>query len=334
MSNDSLKTTNQQPPKSSMTPWIVAVGALLFLAVGYLTYANFGKSSEIDQKVAELKESEALRMELETQFNQSIADLEDMRTTNEELNKVIEGQKTELEEQRTKIAGLISSKSKGVSVRKELEKMKALAQQYVAQVEQLQAENAQLASTNTLLGQEKSELSDKLQTQVVENSQLSEAKSILSNEKNELAEKNSKLSATVNLASVIRANAIQVEGFKTRDGGKLVKKKSADSVDDIQVCFEAAANEVAKAGEETYYIRLIDPAGETLAIEDKGAGMTQNLKTGEKIKFTKSVVKNYKNQPMQVCTNWKPSTALPSGKYQVEIFNKGHLAGKSSFELK
>lgn len=334
MSNNSLKVSNQQPPKSSMTPWIIAVGALLFLAVGYLTYSNVGKSSEIDQKVAELKETEALRMELETQYNQSIADLEDMRTSNEELNTLIEDQKTQLEEQRTKIAGLINNKNKIKSVRNELDKMKVLAEQYVAQLEQLQDENAQLTETNTQLGIEKTELGNQLQSQVVENAQLTEAKAVLTSEKSALAEQNSNLSATVNLASVVKVKGLQVDGFKTKSGGKLAKKKSADAIDDLQVCFDATANNVTKPGEETYYVRLITPSGETLAITDKGAGMTQNLKTGEQIKFTKSVVKKYNNKAMQVCTHWKPAKTLESGQYKVEIYNKGHLAGKSTFDLK
>lgn len=326
--------TNNSSNSNKLSPWIFAVGAVLLLAIGFLAYSNFSKSSEIDQKVADLKETETLRMELEEEYNQSIADLEDMRTSNEELNTLIEDQKTQLEEQRTKISGLLNDKSKLKKVRKELDRMKATAQEYIAQVEGLQAENAHLTETNTQLGVEKDALNTNLQTQVVENAQLNEAQAVLTSEKMALAETNDKLNATVNLASVVKVKGIQVEGFKEKGNGKMAKKKSASDIDDLQICFQTTANEVTKNGEETFYVRLITPAGETLAIQDKGAGMTKNVKTGEQIKFTKSVVKGYKNQEMQVCMNWKPSDELQKGAYQVEIYNKGHLAGKSTFDLK
>lgn len=211
--------------KPSISPWIFAVGAVLLLAIGFLTYSNVGKSAEIDQKVAELKETENLRMELENEFNQAIADLEDMRTSNEELNTLIEDQKTQLEEQRTKIAGLIGSKKKLGSVRKELDKMKTLAAEYVAQIENLQAENQQLTDTNTQLGIEKTELTNNLETQVMENTQLNEAKAMLVSEKEVLTEKNGELSATVNLASVVKVQSIEANGFKSKGNGKKSKKK-------------------------------------------------------------------------------------------------------------
>jgi predicted nuclease with TOPRIM domain len=331
MTNNSSNGNN---PKSSISPWIFAVGAILLLVIGFLTYSNVGKSSEIDNKVAALQETENLRMELETEFNQAIADLEDMRTSNEELNTLIEDQKTELEEQRTKISGLISSKNKLKSVRTELDKMKTLAAEYVAQVESLQAENQTLTETNTQLGIEKTELTNNLQTQVMENTQLNEAKAMLTSEKTALSATNEKLNATVNLASVVKVQSFQIDGFKSKGNGKKAKKKSADAIDDLQVCFQTTANDVTKAGEITYYIRVITPTGETLANQDKGSGVTKNLKTGEEIPFTKSVVKGYNNQPSQMCMNWQPSKELASGQYQVEVYNKGHLAGKSSFELK
>jgi len=331
MTNNSSNANN---PKSSISPWIFAVGAILLLVIGFLTYSNVGKSSEIDNKVTELQETENLRMELETEFNQAIADLEDMRTSNEELNTLIEDQKTQLEEQRTKISGLISSKNKLKSVRKELDKMKTLAAEYVTQVENLQAENQVLTENNTQLGIEKTELTNNLQTQVMENTQLSEAKAMLTSEKTALSETNEKLNATVNLASVVKVQSFQVDGFKSKGNGKKAKKKSADDIDDLQVCFQTTANDVTKAGEITYYIRVVTPNGETLANQDKGSGVTKNLKTGEEIPFTKSVVKGYNNQPSQMCMNWAPSKELESGQYQVEVYNKGHLAGKSSFELK
>ena len=335
MSNLSNQTTSTpQNNKPSVSPIIIVAGILALIVIGFLTYSNVSKSGEIDQKVAELQEAEELRIELEQQYNASIAELEEFRVNNEELETLIAAQKDELEQQRSKIAGLIGNKKKLNSARKELKNMKAQLEEYVARIEQLQSENATLADVNAQLGLEKDQLTTELQTQVVENAQLSEAKAVLVSEKTQLTEENQALTKTVNLASVVKVDNIQVDGFKLKDGGKAARKKAAKSINDLQVCFETTVNEVTNPGDELFYVRILNPLGETLAIEDMGSGMTKNLKTGDEIRYTQATDVAYQNDVQNACIHWTPGSKFQSGKYTVEIFNKGHLAGSTTFSLK
>lgn len=340
MSNDSLKTTQPiqpskpTPQKNSINPILIVAGILLVCAIGFLVYSNSSKDRTIDQTVAQLEETEALRVELETQFNESIAELEAMRSDNTEMNALIDAQKNELEEQRSKIADLISNKKKLDAVRAELKNMKARTEEYIVRIEQLQAENAQLAATNLQLGEEKTVLTSELEEQRTENVVLNESKAKLVSEKTALAEQNQSLASTVNLASVIKVDGIKIDGFKRKDDGKTKRKKSAKSVDEIKVCFNTTENEVAKAGTETFLVRIMSPLGETLYLEDLGSGMSKDLKTGEEFRFSKFVETEYTNTTENVCVRWMPETGFQSGTYQVEIYNKGHLAGTQSFELK
>ena len=153
-------------------------------------------------------------------------------------------------------------------------------------------------------------------------------------EKTALTEENQSLASTVNLASVIKVDGIKIDGFKRKDDGKTKRKKSAKSVDEIKVCFNTTENEVAKAGTETFLVRIMSPLGETLYLEDLGSGMSKDLKTGEEFRFSKFVETEYTNTTENVCVRWMPETGFQSGTYQVEIYNKGHLAGTQSFELK
>jgi fibronectin type 3 domain-containing protein len=81
-------------------------------------------------------------------------------------------------------------------------------------------------------------------------------------------------------------------------------------------------------------VRIVNPRGETLAVEDLGSGTTTNEKTGEQVRFTQTAETQYNNDEQQLCLSWKPNTNFESGKYAVEVFNKGFLVGTSSFELK
>jgi len=60
---------------------------------------------------------------------------------------------------------------------------------------------------------------------------------------------------------------VEVKAKDVRSGGKERTKIKAKKVDKLSICFWAEANEVAPAGEETFYIRIVDPTGAPLAIE-------------------------------------------------------------------
>jgi hypothetical protein len=57
-------------------------------------------------------------------------------------------------------------------------------------------------------------------------------------------------------------------------------------------------------------------------------------KTGEEVRFTQFAETEYANDEQNLCLLWNPDTPFDSGKYAIEIYNKGYLAGTGSFELK
>lgn len=326
--------TNPTTDNKKFLPAAIIGGVVLFAIIGFLAFTISGKNSEIDQKVAELEEVESLRIELETQFNDAIVELETVKAENGEMATLIDAQKAELEEQRSKIAGMISNGKKLKSARAELEKMKNQMAEYRAEIEELVAANAVLTDENTQLTADKEELNNEVMTQGMEIVQLNEAQAVLVSEKINLMDENDELSKKVNLASVIHINKIDVDGIKEKGSGKTATRKSAKSIDRLRVCFEASANEITEAGTENFFVRIINPRGETLALEANGSGSTVDAKTGEIFRFTKAVETNYANKEANLCMSWRPSQAFDSGKYKVEIYNKGHLAGKTQFELK
>ena len=119
------------------------------------------------------------------------------------------------------------------------------------------------------------------------NNELSTAKAALVSEKESLENEKSALSKKVNYASVIKVADVSATGWKNKQSGKPKKKSYAKNVEYLKICFDATANEITDAGMEQFYVRIINPIGETLAVEDLGSGITTNTKTGEEIRFTK-----------------------------------------------
>lgn len=327
-SNNPSNMNQSNSNKQNFLAIAVTVGVILLAVIGFLAYSNISKARQLEQTVTELNESEDLRKELETQYNTALADLEAQKTTNQELNAMIDQQKAELEQQKNRISELLRNKGKLDKARVEIENLKSQASAYLAQIDKLKAENQALAGENAQLSMAKDSLNSNLQRKTAENEALSSAKAQLVSEKDALVSK-------VNVASVIKMKQITAVGQKVKGSGKVKDENSAKGVDQIKVCFTTLDNAVAKPGVEKFFVRIINPLGETLAIEDMGSGMITNKKTGEEVRFTKVEELDFANEEAQSCIVWAPTNpSFMKGDYTVEVYNKGYLAGTSKLSLK
>ncbi len=318
-------------PKSKGTEKVVAIsvviGVLLLGVIGVLTYQNLSKSRQLEEKVSQLEEAERLRMELEDQYDRALMELEELRDTNAELNSLIEEQIQELEAQRRKIARLIKDRRRLEEARAELAQLREQVAGYIEEIQALKEENAMLAARADSLSVTADSLARQLEGTLAEKEQLARAQAMLVTEKEQLADK-------VHLASVIKVADVEVTGYKYRKGKSPSRRRTAKAVDLLRICFTALPNEVAKPGTEKFFIRIINPVGETLAIEELGSGTIINPKTKEEILYTQVAEHEYANEEERMCFDWKPDINFQKGNYTVEIYNKGYLAGQGSFVLK
>ena len=118
-----------------------------------------------------------------------------------------------------------------------------------------------------------------------------------------------------------------------KESGKEVKRGTAKNVDLLKICFKANENPVTEEGNETFHIRIVSPQGETIAIEDLGSGILTNTESNEEIRYTKTKEVMYTGTDAMSCLSWQSAISMAKGLYAVEIYNKGYLAGKSSFKL-
>lgn len=324
--------------KKSNNGLLTAAGIVIVALLGLSGYL-WNQNSTVQTQYTELStenvaQKEALD-ELELNFNEATAQLDEMRTNNAELNTKIEEQIAKLAEQKKKIKRYIRNGGKLKKARADIDAMNLQLAQYVQEVNDLKAQNAQLVSQNDGLTKEKATLTSKVEETTATNESLLTEKKALLTEKDELTEVNSVLNKKVTAASAIKALAVAVTPVKIRKSGKEVKKRYAKSIDKVNICFNADANRVTEGGTETFYVRILNPMGETLAIESLGSGTVTSSDTGGEIRYTKSVQVQYDNKTQNdICVGWNPGTEFMKGIYEVEIFNKGYITGRTSFKLK
>ncbi len=324
---------DQKPNQNLKAAAIVALLTLLGANIYQFVTNNSLRQDNI-RKETEIISMDSAKVELEKQYQESIAELNSMKSDNEELNKSIEVQKEELRLQKEKIAILLKDSKNLKSVRNELTALKTKANEYIAEINKLKSENEVLSASNKDLSNQKDNLTKDLEKKGAENQQLADANSSLSSQKDNIAKEREELSRKYNRAAAIQVAKIDATGYQNREGKKPSSKSKAADVDFIEVCFKTTENKNSDAGSEKFYIRIINPLGETESIASEGSGVVMNNATGAQIKYTTVAMADYKNDEVKTCGKFSNPGALQKGVYQIEVYNKGYLVGTTTLKLK
>lgn len=322
---------------NSNSSLIGILSILVLLLLGFVGYQYF-EIKKLKDNVASVKsnliENEKIAAELEQDYQLALDNLEELRGTNTELNTMIDKQKEELAAQKKKVSSLIWTKGELGKAREELEVFRTQAAGYAAQVRDLSAKNASLSQANTQLSERKTQLESEVATQTQTISNLNTEKVELTEVKAMIEKENSFLSDKVELGKIVKVNQIDVKAYKQRDRKDAKETSRAKSTDYLQACLKTEINQVVDPGEETFYVKLISPGGETIYDAGKGGGELTNKTDGSAVRYTAKSMTSYNNDEVETCIDYNPGYELPGGNYVVEVYNKGYKVGASNFLLK
>lgn len=329
-----MNSNNNSGSKKLLT----AAAAIIIALLGtnaYLLYNKSQQSKMIQEQTVKLDESDQAKQELEKTVAEANASLDQMKTDNAQLNKLIDEQKAQIASQQSRISGILSNKGEVGKAKAEIAKLKNLVSQYLAEITKLKEDNANLTSQNTQLSTDKANLTENLNKERTAKEQLETAKAEITTQKEKVESENKVLSKKVNAASVIKVEGINVATLEVNDNGKEDKAKKSKNVNRVKICFKATANNVADAGNEHFFVRIISPTGETLATTESGGGKLTTLPKNEQVLYTVEDDVQYDNKDKDVCIKWDAKNInLPKGEYDVEVYNKSYLCGKGKFKIK
>jgi predicted RNase H-like nuclease (RuvC/YqgF family) len=305
---------------------IIAIIALLGLN-GYQWYSNSKLSQANQQLQTQQIELEKVQAELDQDYQTALESLEEMRGDNQQLNALIDSQKAELKAQKEKINDLIWTKRELDKAKEEIKALKANVNKYLDEIKTLKEENKLLAEDNQKLNQ-------RIDAEVREKEEILSQKESLASEKERLSKTNENLGAKVDIASAVKVNTIIVKGYEIKKDGKLKEQSKAKNIDMLRVCFQTETNRVTSAGTKRFYLRIINPQGETIAVEDKGSGVLTNKLDNTQVRYTTSGEIQYNNEDTNACIDWTLDDKLPKGNYNIEMYNNGYPVGKGAFVMK
>jgi len=313
--------------KQNFTAIAITVIIALLGLNAYQWYVNSKLSGANQVQETEMMELQKVQAELDQDYQAALESLEEMRGDNAQLNALIDSQKGELKTQKDKINNLIWTKKELDKAKTELKSLNANVAKYLADIQQLREENKILSDNN-------SQLTLRVEEEIKAKDEVIQAKNALSEEKENLSKSNAALDTKVDMANAIKINFMEVKGYEIKDDGKLKEKSKAKDVEMLRVCFLTETNMVTGSGQKKFFIRIINPQGETIAIEDSGSGVLTNKLDNSQVRYTTSGEITYKNEDTNACIDWTLSEKLMKGDYKIEMFNNGFLVGKGQFKLK
>lgn len=138
---------------------------------------------------------------------------------------------------------------------------------------------------------------------------------------------NENLAKAVEKGSAVSVMNLRTQAVKERSSGKQIVTDRARRADKLKVCFSLAANTLAKSGSRDYYIQIIDSKNNVLG--------EKKTETFGDMSLTYSFITTvpYENKSVDVCELISGSD-FEKGTYFVNIFDKGTLVSKTSFDLR
>jgi len=289
---------------------ILLLGAGIFISADYAK-----KSKEATTLTTELSASDKRYTELDARYTVALADIESYRGKNATLDSLISMKEKSLLDMKSNLNRERKQRQLGEKeYKQQLVDLNSLITGLASKIDSLQRANGILIVQKDSLG------NDIYQKQTVIS---------------QLETTNSSLSQKVTVASLLIPTHIVAEGIHDKSNGKVSETNRASKAHHLKVCFDIPQNKVAETGSKTFFIRILNPDGSVLAIDNQGSGVFTSVETGAEIQYSTTLTADYQQQSQAgLCTVWNQGTPFQEGNYTNEIYQDGYLTGKQMFELK
>jgi len=280
----------------------------LIVIVSVLSILLITGRKSLNEVVTERDTISELNLELRAELN---ALLDEHHAIKYEFDSVLVVQDSIIQASAREIEQLIAQQVDYRRIRRQLNLLREITQNYVREIDSLHAENRVLKAEKVVLQREVDRYTQ--ETRVLTQTKVD-------------------LEGKVQVASALRAFQITAEPLRLRGADREEVTDRAIRTERIKVCFTVGANPVASAGNKNAFVRIADPTGRILRLSDEDAYAF--IHGTDTLQWSVSGQFNYRNTDTNVCLYWDKREDFPAGTYLVSIYTDEYKLGETQFSLR
>ncbi|HWB63938.1 MAG TPA: hypothetical protein VG603_10535 [Chitinophagales bacterium] len=294
--------------------FIATVIALLLLN-GVTMYFLFSEKQEKTEVVTQKTSLEQDYHSVSDSLEAKKDEIDQLRGKNAAMDKLI-AEKEQLIDQEQK--ALEEEHSKNSLTIAQLNHARGMISQYEILMASMQQQLNDYKAQTAQLTVDKEELSADLGCEQDANTQLTETNTVLSKK--------------VDAGSYLQIPRVEVEAVKTKHNGQEVDVEKAKAAERLKVSFETGVNKVIDPGKISFYVRIINPRGETLASDVSGSGVIPGSDEAKPVQYTRKADLYYTQNNKKVVVYWSRYINDP-GVYRVEVYQGDKVVGHGAVRL-
>ncbi len=304
--NSGMESTNQEMKnKLILFQWASIV---MLLIIGVLTYMLIETRQSLETTSTEKTLSQEENLQLKNELDSMIFEYTAVKL---EYDSVLYDKDQIIQEKAKEINKLIAQQADYHRIRRQLDLLRDITQNYVREIDSLHTENKVLKAENV-------RMQDEIRTVVKQTEALTQTKQ-------QLEEK-------VEIAAGLRA--FQMSAIGTRTAGFRNTERETDKakrVEKIKVCFMIAENPITQPGRKNVYMRIAAPNTEILRISDDDS--YSFIFREDTLQYSIKSHFDYNNKNIDMCLTWDKNKDFDPGQYLISIFTDDALMGETSLTL-
>ena len=273
-----MENNSQERENNPLKKWVIILGALCAVLLCTTIYFAFSAKNTQNSEQQITTEKEQLQAELD----KLLAEHEKIKNEYREQSEFLSEKDSIIMANAAEIQELIASQADYNKIKKQLQRLQNIAQEYVTEIDRLYTENRELKEENT---------------QVKETlAQTQEEKAILERHKDSL-------NTTISGAAVFKAYNITSNAVYYKSKGDEIETDKASRAEALKTTLTLAENPLIPSGPVNLYCRIAVP--ESGKVLTPGAGDAYTfINNGQRLQYTDKTTINYDKTAKNVTLKW------------------------------
>ena len=315
--NPTSGSFSQEPKKDNKGTIIIVLLIALVISWVYFFYTKNETNNLISDKDAQYSTLDSSKNAVQKEFDDAMGRLQEMTQTNLGLDSLVKTKDKEMQVLKSRFKTIVNKQN---ATAKDLAEAKVLVVElngkindYVREIERLQAENQQLTVDKAGLTADKKNLEKNLAT-------------------TEVAKKDAE--DKVDVGSTLHASSFQIAAINETNSGKEKATSRAKRADKLRISFMLDENRIAITGVKILFIIAKDPSGKIIKETALGSGSFETRQDGQLDYTTKLNTEYTQGESKSINFDLKQTDAYAKGSYSIFVYQNGFKIGQGIAILK